>query len=459
MIAALALLMIAAPGDWVPARWPSNDPASLDLLTGTPVNCLLLEQRLWSGPFSAEAAKRNVAILGVIRSGDAAQAVRTAKEQGLRGVVLEGAFPSPAAENARRAAAGSELAYIEMPARTGIRFNDSNPILATWQGVWPGIHPTDEKDKAHAMPSGGPWIDTNTGFLRYAEAMHSGQFWMGVTPPPGQVTPIDRYLMAISDAAMVGARWVVALDEDFSQRLLRKEATAVRDWKRMTQHLAFYEAHKDSRGMAPYGQMAVVQDAASGALLSGSVLDMIAVKHTPVRPVPGERLSLDALSKATMAVNLDPAGLTPEQKQVLTTFTRAGGTVLNGPPDWKMPSTSQNGVTVDEQDVKKLDEIWKEMNGMINRRNLGVRLFNVSSMLSYLQASVDGKKAVLHLVNYSGYPIENVTAHVLGKFKKIRIYTPDGKEKPIEPYDIEEGVATGMDIDLVPASAMLVLEQ
>jgi hypothetical protein len=122
-----------------------------------------------------------------------------------------------------------------------------------------------------------------------------------------------------------------------------------------------------------------------------------------------------------------------------------------------MPAESKNQITVDEADVEKLDQIWKEMNSMINRRNMGVRLFNVSSMLSYLQA--EGSKAVLHLVNYSGYPVENVTAHVLGKWKKAWLEAPGAARKAIEPYEIEEGDGVGLDIDIVPASAIVTLEK
>ena len=47
--------------------------------------------------------------------------------------------------------------------------------------------------------------------------------------------------MAIGDAAMVGARWILALDRDFTRRLLAGEEKAVKDWKRIGKHLAFYE--------------------------------------------------------------------------------------------------------------------------------------------------------------------------------------------------------------------------
>lgn len=454
-----AVMMVATLADWVPARWPSNDPATLELLSGTPVNCLLMERKDWASAFVAKAAAQNIAVLGVVRpGGDASQAVRTAKEQKLSGVVLEGEFARADADAARKEA--GDLSVVELPPRRGLRFDTSDVVMGTYQGVWPGVRPVDEKDAAHAMPSGGPWIDTNTGFLRYARVMRKGEFWIAVTPPEKQVVPLDRYFMAVGDAWMVGARWVLALDADFSKRLFGRQEEAVRDWKRIAQHVKFYEDIRKYRDLPIYGLMAVVQDAGSGALLSGSVLDMIAVKHTPVRPVPGARLSKEALHKALMAVNIDPRGLTPEQAEVLKEFTRGGGTVLNGPPEWKMPSDSKNHITVDEQDVKKLEEIWRETNSMIARgRNMGVRLFNVSSMLSFYQGVVGGDLSVLHLVNYSGYNVENVTAHVLGRYKKATLYLPEGKSIPMEPYDVDEGEATGLDIANVPAYAVVVMEK
>ena len=71
---------------------------------------------------------------------------------------------------------------------------------------------------------------------------------------------------------------------------------------------------------------------------------------------------------------------------------------------------------------------------MIGRRNLGVRLFNVSSMLSNVLVSADGKTEIVHLVNYSDYPVENVTVHFLGDYKHATLITPEGVEKHLEIY-------------------------
>jgi hypothetical protein len=94
---------------------------------------------------------------------------------------------------------------------------------------------------------------------------------------------------------------------------------------------------------------------------------------------------------------------------------------------------------------------------MIGRRNLGVRLFNVSSMLSNAVESADGNTVVLHLVNYSDFPVENVTAQFLGEFRRATLLTPDGAEKKLEIYAAEE--AQGVDIDKVAVCASIKLEK
>ena len=39
--------------------------------------------------------------------------------------------------------------------------------------------------------------------------------WLGNLPPPKTAVTGERYLQAICDAAIVGARWILALDDDF----------------------------------------------------------------------------------------------------------------------------------------------------------------------------------------------------------------------------------------------------
>jgi hypothetical protein len=421
----LAFLLAAGVAGWVPARWHSAEPKSLELVAATPVNCLLLEREAWQPEFLAAAAARGIATLGVVRPSDAG-----GDFTGLAGLVLEGSFNAPVA---------AKIPVIELPLRSAIRLD--GPVAGTFQGLWPGVH-VEKDGAARAAPTGAPWLDTNSGFLRFLRASTSAPVWIANTPPAGNVIPVERYLTAIGDAAMVGARWVVALDAEFDKRLLAGEEKALAGWRRIGAHLKFYEDHPEWREMRAWGQLAVVLDPATGALLCGGILDMIGARHIPVRPVPGARLSDESVAGARLAVNVLAENLDPEKKEVLRRFARAGGTLLTPPPGWKPPALQPDQITLDGKETAVLETVFKDTNSLVGRRNLGVRLFNVSSMLSSLTASPDGKRLVLHLVNYSGFPVEDVTVHLPGKHTRARLLQPESPAKELSLYPTEEGVGT-----------------
>lgn len=452
----LAFFLAASLADWVPARWLSHDPQSLQLLQNTPVNCLLLESADWSPDFAASASKHGLVTLGIIRpTASPLDAARKAVAQKLTGAVMEGIFDPAAAAKTRAALADSHIPLVELTTRGRIRFDSGAPILGTYQGLWAGVR-AEENSTAHAGPSAAPWIDTNTGFLRFARAATPATVWIAHQPPANEAVNVSRYLQAIGDAALTGARWVVSLDADFNRKLLARDPRALKNWKQIAAHLQFYEDHPEWRNLRAHSELALVEDAGSGALLSGGVLDMIAVKHTPVQPIPYSKISPEALDRAKMAVDADPSALTPAQLAVLKAFTKSGGTLLTGPPDWKFQSLQSDAITLGKTDLDKLDGIWKELNSMTGRRNMGARLFNVSSMLSNLAETPDRKQLVLHLVNYSDYPVENLTAHVLGKFTKARLFRPDAPPVDLELYPVDEG--TGLDIERMGAFAAVVLQ-
>jgi hypothetical protein len=445
LLGVLPALCAAAPkpADWVPVRWPWTETRSLDLLAGTPVNCLLL--RGATPEFMAAAAARGIVTLTVLGPGEDARAALAGKPDG---VVWEGDFPA-----APPAVPGT---VIELTPRYKMKLGGSAPIIGTYQGVWPGIA-VDEGAATHAGPTSSVWIDTNTGFLRAVRAFGASSVWLANRPPEKTVVASARYLQAIAEAAISGARWVIAFDDDLTARLARREAGALDTWKKMTSLLAYFERHPEWRAMRENGLLAVVQDPRKGGLLSGGILDMIAVKHTPVRPIAGQRLTPESLKGATMAVNIEGDALTAEQKEVLRGFTRSGGTLLNGPPGWTDPTPPAGRITLDKPELERLNEMWKDVNNLIGRRNLGVRLFNVASTLSNYLVSPDGKSAVVHLVNYSDYPVESVTLHYVANYPRATLITPEGTEKALDTYRTEEG--WGVDIDRVSVCASIRLEQ
>ncbi len=449
----LALAAVAALPALVPARWASSDPATLDLVKMTPVNCLLIEQGEWSKAFNAEAARKGVATFAVLRPGSTAAVPLDLQFDGF---VLQGEFDAAKRTALVERIVAAKLPAIEIGLRSRMRMDGSAPVIGTDQGVWPGIQ-VEEDGKHKAAPSGAAWIDTNTGFLRFVAASTQSTMWMANQPPKRLAFSAERYMQAISDAAMTGARWVISFDDSFTRKLLARDPKTVEGWRNIGRLLEYFEAHPEWRKAEPFARMAIVEDADSGALLSGGILDMIATKHTPVRPVPKRGLSATSLGASSMAVNVDPESLTAEQKEVLRAFTRAGGTLLTGPPGWRFPHLRDDQITLEKDDLKRLDDIWRELNALTGRKNLGARLFNVSSMLSNVVELPERNEIVTQLVNYSDYPVENVTVHVLGAYKSAVLMRPDGPPIALTGYEIEEG--TGYDVDRIGTLATIVLKK
>jgi len=248
----------------------------------------------------------------------------------------------------------------------------------------------------------------------------------------------------------------VALDRGFATRLAAGDESARVSWRRMGALLDYFERHPEWRAMREAGKLALVQDPAKGGLLSGGILDMIAVKHTPVTPVPPQRLTPESLAGTAVAVDVDAGALTAPEEAVLRDFARSGGTVLTSPAGFKDERPPGDSITLSKAELDRFNDIWRDVNSLVGRQNLGVRLFNVSTMLSNALVSADGKTEIVHLLNYSDYPVENVTVQFLGGYRRATLLTPDGAEKSLQVYAADEG--SGVDIDKVAVCATLRLE-
>src|SRR5580698_4078106 len=278
----LAVVTMASMPDWVPARWFSKDPATLKLVESTPVNCLLIEKANWSAEFSKAAAERGIATLGVVTgNANAADIAAEAKKAGLTGLAVEGSL----------SAGKVDMPVVELTNRAEMKFGSDAQVLATKQGMWPGIRA--EQDGLIAAPTGAPWIDTNTGFLRYARVSTHAAIWIAERVPPKKHLLVTAYLAAIGDAGMTGARWVLDFDDEFARGLSKGDAEALKNWALIVQHVKFYEDHKEWRGFT-------------------------------MRSTPGGK----SPAHSKIAVNVDPEVLSANQKVALKAFTKAGGTLV-----------------------------------------------------------------------------------------------------------------------------------
>jgi hypothetical protein len=158
---------------------------------------------------------------------------------------------------------------VELPSRSRMRLDADVPIVGSFQGVWPGI-PGGGERSGEVRPTGSPWIDTNAGFLRSARSWGNAAVWIANLPPPKSVISGERYLQAIADAGISGARWV----NRARRRLLRPVAEArgnraARLEERSRRRSATSKIIPSGAPCAvqPAG---LVQDPAKGGLLSGA---------------------------------------------------------------------------------------------------------------------------------------------------------------------------------------------
>ncbi|HEY3835406.1 MAG TPA: hypothetical protein VGL72_02490, partial [Bryobacteraceae bacterium] len=71
------LAMAAGPESWIPIRWWDPAPKSIELLKGTPINCLLLATAVRNDALVREARRRGLTVLALAsNAGEARQAAR-----------------------------------------------------------------------------------------------------------------------------------------------------------------------------------------------------------------------------------------------------------------------------------------------------------------------------------------------------------------------------------------------
>jgi hypothetical protein len=390
----LAALLVAGATHLTPMRWFSDDPASLDLLEGSPVNALLVDGPTVSPEFAREAARRKVQVYRIDLRDRASLAC----------------------------APGTDA------------------VLATAQGVWPGIR--FDESGISAGPTGSPWIESNSGFVRFLRSQSDSEIWMAqrVRAPGrrGAVTT-GEYLRAIADAALGGGRWAIDLDREFQQALLRRDAARLRDWHRIVELLRYFDEHPAWTRYKPASGLAVTLDCRMGAL-SGGVLDLFASQHIPVRPLTAARVGRLRSSPAAAVVNL-----------TRTPLPTPGSAVPFLPPEgWTFPPSAGDAFEISPAQSTALGFVYELTRDGSLRMNFGARLFNVAGALSNLVANADGGTVLLHIVNYTDYPMEQITVDLDGACRSVRLWRPGRESRELAREKVQGGVRVEVDrIDVV----------
>ncbi len=339
------------------------DPSVLDVLRGTPVNCVVLnwaaglpadrEQQEAVAPLITRGKPAGLSFVGIVDGeADRAAALASARTAGLDAVAMSGE------------ASGAGLPVVPLAARPQLPWNSSSTVLAAKGNAWPGVATQGlaeqgrrtGADEMASGPTADPWIDSNGWFLRLARAYApSKRIWLTFEPPRGsRVLPVASYLRAISDTYADGGRWILALDESLRAGLAQKEQSALDSWKTISGALAFFEGRRAWLEFQPLGAVGVISDfSGPNEMLGAETLNLVARRSLPFQILLASKAVETPFSGLKALICVDEALPAPALRKKLMAFAEQGGALLVS-QSWKGEGGTPTGREHPRLDLRTL---------------------------------------------------------------------------------------------------------
>lgn len=288
------------------------------------------------------------------------------------------------------------------------------------EGTWPGLNPMVQmgpgSDKAKSGATSGPWIDANGWLIQYHRASSDGPLLIAYDPPKDARLRPGSLELSVAEAAAVGARFAIRLDDRLRNGLSAGQPRAVAEWKRVGEQLAFCE--RPVFEGTPAANIAVVVDQLEPV---AEVLNLLARRNLPFVVLRRDRLSRESVEQCRLVIAIGQPPLPRLQTALI-----------------------ERKQVIDPEDF--VAQVGKRMSG----RRL-YTLDNADTIISYPARLRDGRLAV-HLVNYAIDPLRDVRLRVAGKFSRAELFLPD--KAAAQQLAIKAGEVVIPDMEV---SAVLVL--
>lgn len=374
----------------LPLRWPASwkNPADLNLLNGTPINCLVAQKGAIPEPLAAQARQKGLTVV------------------------------DPAAPPAG--------------------------VFVT-EGVWPGVQAT-QGDTASSGPTGNPWVDSNGWKVRLESVRHPGaRVWVDAQPK-GSISP-DSYPLVFADCAVYGGRWIVSLDDRFAAAVAQGNANALASWRKLTAAAKFFDDRKAWSAYTAEAVVGIVSDfAGDNEFMGGELLNLVARTNQQYRVLLKGKLSPASFANLKGVIYADATPPVPAVKNAIMAFVQAGGLLITH-PKWGLAPGFQAATQDNERYYwrtsgkgriayakAEFDDPWviaQEQFLLISHRYDLLRFWNGGSVGSYFTMAPDRKRALLHVLFYSGGAPEESGVRVAGNFRSGKLWTLDGKTSSV----------------------------
>jgi hypothetical protein len=488
---------MSALSNSIPMRWPSgpveiarrqkadgftaqarqvleywHTPAALDMLQGSPVNCLVVswaaglaedaEQQQTIRPLVDAARQRNLAVIGWVEGqSDGKTAIAAAQTAGLAAVAMQGIRDK------------SEFPVIPWGDRAHAPWNSTAPVLPITDNVWPGAAAGRRNDPT-AGPTGVPWLDSNGWYIQLARARTQSSVWV-LFEPPGKETVVlpQRYSLAVCDAEAAGGRWVISLDDRVRAGMAEKNATASAAWKLVSEAISFFEKHPEWKSYQSLGVVGVMSDfTGENYDFSGEILNLMARRDLPFRVLWNGGNSTPALAGLRSLVWADSAQPAAQVRKSILSFVEQGGLLVTG-PKWGLEgrpgagaharfdvrSLGKGRIAVAREEIADAYQWVVDTQSLLSYSNEIAKLFNASASGGFhYTVSPDGKRALLQLLTYatSTRGSNLATAWTRRKYRSAQFWMIGAAgPAPVEQATCEDG---GMEYHLPPMPAYAALD-
>jgi hypothetical protein len=461
-------------------RW--LDPSLLEILRGTPVNCLVVswaaglpadaEQQKALAPLLAQGKTAGFSFVGLVEGeANKAAAVESARAAGLAAVIAEGEVPN------------AGLPILPLGARPNLPWNASSPVLVAKENVWPGIASQGlnsqdwrrEGETQAAGPTSEPWIDSNGWFLRLAKVRAPSKTpWLLLDPPgPPDVVLADAYLRAVADAGSFCGRWILSLDDTLRASLAQKDPGAMGTWKAIAGAVAFFAKHSQWETYSPVGLVGVISDfSGDNEMIGTETLNLMVRMSVPFRIIEKSKLATAPLTGYKALISVDDTMPELAARKRLLDFAQQGGALLVS-QSWKGEGGTPTGTAHPRLDLRKLGKgkfavckddspdpymVARDIHVLLSRVNDLSRFFNISAFLSAHTAAPGGESALLQMTTFARatrYAVPEVTVWFPQQYRAARMWTL-GSESPVALNLVPEN--TGMDVQVPSVSPYAAVE-
>lgn len=443
-----------------------HEPASLEILKDSPINCLVLS---WAGGLAEDGAqqksaaglieaarKRNLAVVGLVEgSANPEAAIAAARSAGLAAVAL------------RDLRGKTDFPVIAWGERAKMPWDAAGPVLAVGDNVWPGV--SSPGSGAVAGPTSKPWLDSNGWYLQLARARVQVPVWLMFDPPEnGRVLSGQSYSTAICDSEAAGGRWVISLDSGLQVGLTEGKAPAQEIFKQIGSAAGFFEKHAPWKSYRSLGVVGIISDFTGDNFdLSGEILNLLARRDLHFRVIWKSQATAQSFAGLKALVYADQTPPAGELRRSMVDFAAQGGLLVTGPgwlldgrpanPDFEtqfeVRAFGKGRLAVAKEQLADPSTVAADTQLLVSHANDLVKIYNGSSSgCTLFLASPDRRKAVLHALSYASGRSSGVrTVWIQQKYRSARLWTIGAAEPaPLTGAPAEEYF--GMEYEIPPTT-------